>query len=232
MKKTILVLVSFVFLATAHAQKNDRKFYVGVSLTPQITAQKVNNNAVADSDFATGLALNGDFYLNLHSRLQLKSGLGMQLTRLKQVDYSPLFHCDFAVNGETNLYNSYFDIAITAVYLSIPLNLKLNLTGGRNHLFLDLGLRNAFKLTSKEKVNLYECGATDGYALMDSKMFAPKDYVFSLNAGIGYQASAFSGKTIVLEPMVEYALTPTFQDIPILNNGKMLNIGLMLGVVF
>ncbi|MBK8965750.1 MAG: hypothetical protein IPM36_03560 [Lewinellaceae bacterium] len=86
-------------------------------------------------------------------------------------------------------------------------------------------------MTSSEKANLYECGATDGYALMDTKLFAPKDYVFSLNAGIGYQASAFSGKTIVLEPMVEYALTP-FVDTAILNNGKMLNIGLMLGVVF
>ncbi len=87
-------------------------------------------------------------------------------------------------------------------------------------------------MTSTEKVNLYECGATDAYALMDTKLFAPENYVFSLNAGIGYQASAFSGKTIVLEPMVEYALTPTFQDIQILNNGKMLNIGLMLGVMF
>lgn len=232
MKKTILVLLSFVMLATVHAQTNDRAFHFGVSLTPKITANQVDNNAVAKSDFATGLALNGDFYFNLLSRLQLKSGLGMQLTRLKQVDYSPLFPCDFAANGETNLYNSYFDITITAVYLSIPLNLKLNLTGGQNHVFLDLGLRNAFKLTSTEKVNLYECGATDAYALMDSKLFAPKDYVFSLNAGIGYQASAFSGKTIILEPVVEYALTPTFQDIPILNNGKMLNIGLQLGVLF
>ena len=207
-----------------------------MSFTPKASIQFIENSELGNTETEFSFSVSGDFYYDLGAKIQLKSGFGIGNLATSQLDYSPLFGCDFDGNGGALQYNSYYKIAINSYYLEVPLKIKFKIIGEVNHVFIDFGIQNYFKINSSEKVKVYECGVYS-FDLKNNSLFNHNEYLLTLNAGIGFESKLFKRQKLILEPVIEFALTKTYKEeegilASTINNSKIMNLGLLLGIKF
>jgi hypothetical protein len=228
MKHLVLVfitcLISSVLLT---AQKNT--FSWGMMFTPKYSTALIGADAQAEADNRFGLDIQPLAGYQLGKRIEIVSGLLYSFQQLAVKDYSILFACDLRVDG-FDYQNSWIENDIQLHYLGLPLQVKYHLTTGENRLFTRLGYNMLFVINESQTSTIFECNGKN--ELNGEVAHKINQSISELEIGIGADIHSGLHSALTLEAVVEYPLTATYDGRNILNDIRMLNIGLRLGVVF
>ncbi len=159
--------------------------------------------------------------------------MGLHSVTTSNKDYSPTFGCDSDGQGGVDLFNSFYEYDIRTLYLGIPIDAKLKLAGDANHLYWKFGAEILFKLSTKDQIDVHECGANVS-ELQNNFIYKPRKSSIVLQTGLGYEWKINKYKFFI-EPMVSYGIFKTFEDVGITSsfiaNGNSFQGGVLLGVI-
>lgn len=196
------------------AQETPKKVHFGFSFTPQLGTTAFSSELVADNKSGIDYLLGGDIMIDLSPTTQFVTGLTLHRVKLKYRDYSPQFPGD-VLNGMALIYNSYWDFNYSDLFIGLPVEFKVKLSGRdkSNHVFLAGGIRiqrlllNAGFVQLNESGQLWEKRDPDGYYFDFQKMW------FLPNVGLGYEFKFGKGK-FSIQPDYEYSLSKILKKKP------------------
>ena len=229
MNKIITVIA--LCLVTNTILSQEKVVSWGLSVAPKLSAYFLEDKELSDDVSAWNGACFVDLYYDIREDLQVKTGVGLHRFVMSQIDYSPLFGCDFNPNWGADIYNSYFKTKIIALYASVPIEFKWKIIEKKNHIYLKAGVEGLLKVASKDLVEVYECGMHT-FNVLENSIFVPRPFLVLPNAGIGYEFFAWKDKRVFIEPEVEFSIFRFYEKSPIINNGYLLNFGVLAGMKF
>lgn len=226
--KQLQLLLPTLFLTISLFSQDLKNVNFGLEINPKMVTQIFDNNKLAESSSWIGAAVAGNIYLNFSPRHSIKTGLSFNLIKIEQLDYSLTFGCDF--DGSMVVFgNSFSSVNYSIYYLGIPLENKLNLTNKKNHPYLKVGGEVLFNIGTTGKHQIHECGTN---ILEPSNSAAVFPFLLLLDVGIGYELTLKNERKFYIEPQVEYSVSRVFRKSTLLNNSRLLNIGLVVGMQF
>ncbi len=235
MKSILLFALSLFFTLSIFAQESDgdKLLHFGGSLAPKLNWFLSEDKDRAEAQTEFGFALYGNVYYDINNRLQLRSGVGLHSINNSNRDYSITLDCDF--DGQrADLYNSFVEYNLESLYLGIPLETKLKVAGGANHLYWKFGVELLLRISTTEEAQLHECGINT-LELDENSLYEPRKNLVLLQTGFGYEWKVSTFK-LFAEPMLAYSTSKTFESVgttgSLIVNGNTLQAGLLLGIIF
>lgn len=235
MRKIALIfffIQSLVF--SISSQETIKPYQFGIHVAPKKTTYRFQDADKSESKSQFGIEAGVDFFYHLSKKLTLKSGLSYHFLHNKQIDYSITFgsDIDFTNSGsQVNLQNSWFEDDFKAHYVGLPIELRFKLLGNENHLYTKLGLELLWKFAGSEEIYLIENMGSASLLEMNPTRKLNRTLTL-VNYGIGYQIKLSNRQFLYLESQINYSTKNIFQSSSILNNSKILNLGLAFGVGF
>lgn len=231
----ILCFLLFSNLIFAQSKKENHRVY-GIEIQPKVSILILEDEEIGEASNKAGAAVSGLVFFKLHNQLSFKTGLGINLTRISQKDYSPLFACDF--NGMTaDPLNSWQTLDFSIYYLSVPAHLKWDFNDKERHPYIRIGADFLFKIGSRGSQIIHECGTNPLESNSPTRDFSP--FLIFTGLGIGYEFALKENRQFYIEPNIAYALKPVFKEkLGFLGNQKVpynsniLNISLAAGIKF
>ncbi len=228
MKKKLLLSISFFTLCSVlYSQKN---INYSLHINPKLSTFIYERGELSESQNTINYSFGGSFGLDLTESFELSSGINISLLSIDQIDYSPLFGCDFDGVGGADTKNSFFRDNYKIFYIGIPVDVKYKL-GAKKQLYIKLGGEVLFKQREKLESYLTTCG--DEERLVTNNPFADiGNTLFKINTGLGYEF-LIKNQTFFIEPNIEYSLNSVYREVGILssitNDVNTLEYGIKIG---
>ncbi len=244
MKRITVLLALLIFSQVCIGQetanfKDDiedpHQFTGGVSITPKLAIQFLENKELLGAKSIFGLGISGDFYYQPVNFFTLKTGLGLNYYgAYGERDYSLLFGCD-NVGGVSDPFNSFTETQARTLYLGIPIEGRIKLVGDENHLFTSVGVESWLRILTKTRTKIHECGIpSTGTGAVAGKIVNQRQGLVLLTYGLGYEIGLNQGRSLFFEPRLEYSLTSPFSNpdanLSTFSENKFLNLGLRIGM--
>lgn len=233
MQKTTLLIVALLLSLPLFSQLS-RKLSYGIEINPKVITSAFDENELAEFSNLIIASVVANAYLDLSSKYSFKTGLSFNILRIDQIDYSITFGCDFNGTG-ADFENSWLRTNYSNYYVGLPLENKLNLTKKKHHPYLKMGGEFLFLVGASGDNRIYECGLP--LHLSTSLDIEPFPVLFLLDLGIGFEFCFEHDRKFYIEPQVEYSVDrifqqPAFGTSYLINNSRILNIGLAAGIRF
>ncbi len=232
----ILLFLLFANFLFGQDKKISKRTF-GIEIQPKVSVPVLEDKGIAEASNKAGAGISGIVFFNFHPQLSFKTGLGINLIRISQKDYSPQFACDF--DGNTvDLFQSWQTHDFSIYYFSIPAHLKWDFTDRKNHLYVRLGADILFRIGSRGQQVIHECGSNELESNTSIRNFSP--FLIFTGLGIGYEFTLKNKRQFYIEPNVSYSLKPLFDtrtggilsELKIPYNSNLINLGLTAGLKF
>lgn len=226
MFRTCLIVVFLLsFQLLIFGQEAVKKIHFGLSVAPIINISNFKSSPDVNNPFSWGMVMGGDVYFDLSPILQFKTGLNFHNVTLKHRDFSPLYPDDF-VNGQVDVYKSFWDFNTAYTFVGFPLQIKIKTTNKPNHIFLGGGVEVEQKLYSSGNIEGIESGISGNSYKPDDFLFKIRATQIFIVANAGFEWGARKSK-LMLGPLIEYSTSQNFEiDAAALRNGHLFLFGI------
>ncbi len=207
MKHIVVALFYFLITEIIVAQDNPKSIHLGFSFTPQINMSTFEASDLVDKKPSFCFVTSGDLYFDISPRLQFKTGLGLEYLTMRHRDYSPDYPDSIPFHDP---YSDYFDFNSNYLFIGIPAELKINLSGSPNHFFFTSGVNFRQKIittgTVAEVDKTYKTEHDADHFLFEiisTQVIASVSLAYSLRMG---------SNNLSAGPIIEYAPGQIFKE--------------------
>jgi len=203
-KPCVLLAVLF-FISNSIFGQEERVTHFGFYINPKYTIQIFDLPNMVEGENTFNYSFGLDFYYDISSDLQFRTGLSYFQLDSDEVDFSLIFACDLDINGESNIKDSRIEDNLRLHYVGLPIGIKDKLFGKENYAYLNPAVEVYFRVSDSNESVLVECGTNETRLTM-GQMFNPRNIYFNSRLGIGYEFGVLKKARLFFEPSFEYSL--------------------------
>jgi len=184
--KSFALLAIFFLASNIIFGQEERAAHFGIHINPKYTIQIFDEPDLLEKVNAINFSLGLDFYYDITSEFQLRTGLTYFRLDSDQIDFGISFGCDHDGMGGANLENSWIEDRLRVHYIGMPLGIKDKLFGGENYVYLNTAIEVFLKLADSHESVILECGTNEIQFPMGT-MFNLQNIYLNSRLGIGYE---------------------------------------------
>lgn len=232
MKNLTLILFLAVSSLQLFSQDAVRKVNFGITVNPQMNLTSFGGNKNVEKVKSLCFGSSADVYFDLSSRIQLKTGVGIQYLTLRHRDRSARWPVQ-GMNGEfmPGSPDAYFGYNTNYLYAALPVNLKMKIGDNSNHVYLTSGLNLNVLMNDSGEIVINEGGGATSTPI-DGFLFKTEAWLVNFDFGAGYEKEVGKMK-MFLEPNLQYSLGQFFEEkqSSARANGHILLLGITFGLI-